>query len=71
MNNSNSYFDKIIALLTNLYSHSYKFLSSDIRYVLIFLFILSFVTRMPGVYILEIDEDPGQDGAFYYDVARI
>ena len=70
MNNPNSYFDNIIALITKLYSRSYKFLSSDIRYVLIFLFALSFVSRMPGIFILEIDEEPGRDGAFYYDIAK-
>ena len=48
----------------------YTNLSSKLLYVMLFLFILSLLSKLPGILILEIDEEPGYDGSFYYDVAH-
>ena len=38
--------------------------------LVILLFTIALLSRIPGVYIMEMENEPGRDGAYYYDLAQ-
>lgn len=38
--------------------------------LVIILFTIAVLSRIPGIYIMEMESEPGRDGAYYYDLAQ-